>query len=151
MLETSSVRSALHTAIVTEKALLSATVRRVTSGLRKILQLWLVHVSIPATRASCLLTTYAYCWFVSAVSKTFSPAENQSHLQDLSGVKACVKESLDELHGFYSAASSSLVIHWLSLRFHICIKLLFNRTNSPIIKKLFSCQWDRRGPHLGTI
>lgn len=60
----------------------------------------------------------------------------------------CISESLDELHGFCSAASSSLMIHRLSLRLHICIKLQFNRTNSPLIKKPFSCHWDRRGPRL---
>lgn len=41
-----------------------------------------------------------------------------------------------------------MMIHWLSLQLHICIKLQFNRTNSPLIKKPFSCHWDRRGPSL---
>lgn len=50
-LETSSVQSARRIVSAMEKGLLSATVRRVSSGLRKILQLWLVHVSIPANRA----------------------------------------------------------------------------------------------------
>lgn len=49
LLETSSVQSALHTVSAMEKALQSAAVRRASSGPRKILQLWLAHVSIPLT------------------------------------------------------------------------------------------------------
>lgn len=46
MLGTSSVQSALHIVSAMEKGLLSAAVRRASSGLRKIPQLWLVLVRI---------------------------------------------------------------------------------------------------------
>lgn len=51
MLETSSVQNALRIVTAMEKGLRSATARRASSGLRKILQLWLVHVSITANHA----------------------------------------------------------------------------------------------------
>lgn len=47
MLETLNVQSALRIVSAMEKHLLSAAVRKASSGLRKILQLWLVHVSTP--------------------------------------------------------------------------------------------------------
>lgn len=43
MLETLNVQSALRIVSAMEKHLLSAAVRKASSGLRKILQLWLVH------------------------------------------------------------------------------------------------------------
>lgn len=51
MLEISNVQSALRTVSAMEKVLLSVAVRRVSSGLRKILQLWLVHVSMQGKSA----------------------------------------------------------------------------------------------------
>ena len=56
MLETSTVQSALRIVSAMEKGLLSAAVRRASSGRRKILHPWLVHVSIPANRG--LMITY---------------------------------------------------------------------------------------------
>lgn len=149
MLETSSVQNALHTVSAMEKAPPSATARGAFTGLRKILPRWPVHVSsrlgafvfthnrvlvsIELVEHSCGLLEIRCSCKSSLVSRTYLC------------VKVCIKESRDELHGFCSAASSSLMIHWLSLRLHICIKLQFNRPNSPLIKKLFSCHWDRRG------
>lgn len=50
MLETLNVQSALRIVSAMEKHLLSAAVRKASSGLRKILQLWLVHVSTPGKK-----------------------------------------------------------------------------------------------------
>lgn len=153
MLGTSSVQSALRTVSATEKAQPSVTARGAFTGLRKILRRWPVHVSsshgafvfthnrvgIDWARGTLLRSLLRCSYKSSLVSRTYLC------------VKVCIKESLNELHGFCSAASSSLMIHWLSLRLHICIKLQFNRTNSPLIKKLFSCHWDRRGRCLGAL
>lgn len=155
MLETSSVQSALHTVSAMEKALPSVTARGAFTGLRKILRQWPVHVS--SSHRAFVFTNNRELVSIELVERSCGLLEIHCSCKSslISRTYLCVKvrnkESLDELHGFCSAASSSLMIHWLSLRLHICIKLQFNRTNSPLIKKLFSCHWDRRGQCLGAL
>lgn len=114
-----------------------------------------LYTWVAATGPLCLLTPESCyrlsSWIATAVSQIRCSCKSRFVSKTYLCVKVCIKESLDELHGFCSAASSSLMIHCLSLRLHICIKLQFNRTNSPLIKKLFSCHWDRRGQCLGAL
>lgn len=62
MLETLNVQSALRIVSAMEKHLLSAAVRKASSGLRKILQLWLVHVSTPEKKKGFKHDRHTVCF-----------------------------------------------------------------------------------------